>query len=402
VYDVSSMPAEHSVLEAIRNSLQYGPLSFRDFMELALYHPELGYYARPENPVGKGGDYVTAPSLSPVFAFAIARLFREFVARCEGEVCSFVDIGCGDGGLVRAVAALIEDENARFYGIDRALDRAFSREPPLTLALSPLPRGGGTGLRQYAQDPPKVRAVTFVHTLDEVPRNGAHFIFSSELYDAIPFARLVRRGEHLHELDVIERDGVLDWSEHEASAAYDEYFAARGIELAEGQFADVALEWEAFHEDVARFVTRGLIVTLDYGYTAQKLFHPRARRFGTAAAYSGHRVHRDLLSDPGEQDLTAHINFSDLERAGERQGTKTLFFDVLAKFLLSIGVTEHELFKPVHEVEIASAEEGIALIAAREEARRMVLPDGMGEDLRVLVQAKGVSFDNWSFQRSLF
>ena len=245
-------------------------------------------------------------------------------------------------------------------------------------------------------------AVTFVRTLDEVPRDGAHFIFSSELYDAIPFARLVQRGEHLHELDVIERDGVLDWSEHEASAAYDDYFAERGIELHEGQFADVALEWEAFHEDVARFVTRGLIVTLDYGYTAQKLFHPRARRFGTAAAYSGHRVHRDLLSDPGEQDLTAHINFSDLERSGERQGAKTLFFDVLAKFLLSIGVTEHELFKPVHEVEIASAEEGIALIAAREEARRMVLPDGMGEDLRVLVQAKGVSFDNWSFQRSLF
>ena len=241
-----------------------------------------------------------------------------------------------------------------------------------------------------------------MRTLDEVPRDGVHFIFSSELYDAIPFARLVRRGEHLHELYVVDRDGELDWSEHEAPAAYEDYFVERGIELAEGQFADVTPEWEAFHEDVARFVTRGLIVTLDYGYTAQKLFHPRARRFGTAAAYSGHRVHRDLLSDPGEQDLTAHINFSDLERAGERQGAKTLFFDVLAKFLLSIGVTEHELFRPVHELEIASADEGIALIAAREEARRMILPDGMGEDLRVLVQGKGVSFQNWSFQRPLF
>lgn len=370
------MPAEQSMGEVLRNLLQYGRLSFRDFMELALYHPQFGYYSRRENPVGKTGDYVTAPSLSPVFSYAIAGLFREFVGRSEGAVCSFVDIGCGDGGLVRSVAALIEDENARFFGVDRALER--TGEDPVD---------GGP---------------VFVRTLDEVPRDGVHLIFSSELYDAIPFARLVRRGEHLHELDVIERDGVLDWTEHEAPAAYDDYFTERGIELAEGQFADVALEWEAFHEDVARFVTRGLIVTLDYGYTAQKLFHPRARRFGTAAAYSGHRVHRDLLSDPGEQDLTAHINFSDLERAGERQGAKTLFFDVLAKFLLSIGVTEHELFKPVHEVEIASAEVGIALIGAREEARRMILPDGIGEDLRVLVQAKGVSFDNWSFQRPLF
>ena len=88
--------------------------------------------------------------------------------------------------------------------------------------------------------------------------------------------------------------------------------------------------------------------------------------------------------------------------AGERQGARTLFFDRLAKFLLSIGITEHPLFRPVHELEVASAEEGMALIEARDEARRLVLPDGMGEDLRVLVQAKGVSFENWLFQRVLF
>lgn len=366
------MPAERTLRDELRKLLNYGPLSFRDFMELALYHPEFGYYARRENPVGKGGDYVTAPSLSPVFSFAIARLFRELMGRCEGEVCSFVDIGCGDGELVRAVAAHINDARARFFGVDRALARV----------------SGGSA--------------TFVRTLDEVPRDGAHLIFSSELYDAIPFARLVKRGEDLHELYVAEREGTLDWSEHEATSAYDDYFTTRGIELSEGQFADVTLEWEAFHEDVARFVARGLIVTLDYGFPAEKLFHSRARRFGTAAAYSRQRVHRDLLSDPGEQDLTAHINFTDLERAGERQGAQTLFFDRLAKFLLSIGVTEHALFQPVHELEIGSAEEGMALIEARDEARRLVLPDGMGEDLRVLVQAKGVSFENWSFQRPLF
>jgi SAM-dependent MidA family methyltransferase len=367
------MPAERSLRDVIRNSLQYGPLSFRDFMELALYHPELGYYATRENPVGKGGDYVTAPSLSPVFGFAIAGLMREFSSRWDGGMCSFVDIGCGDGGLVRSIAGQINEKNVRFFGVDRSLERVDVDE-----------------------------SVTFVRTLDEVPRDGAHLIFSSELYDAIPFARLVQRGEHLHELYVIERDGSFDWSEHEAAPMYDDYFAERRVELAEGQFVDVALEWEAFHEDVLRFVTSGLIVTLDYGFPSAKLFHSRVRRFGTAAAYAGQRVHRDLLADPGEQDLTAHINFSDLERAGARQGAKTLFFDVLAKFLLSIGITEHELFKPVHEVGITSADEGIALIAAREEARRLVLPDGIGADLRVLVQIKGMRDDSWSFQRLLF
>ena len=359
--------------DVLRNTLQYGDLSFRDFMELALYHPESGYYARPENPVGRGADFITAPALSPVFSFALSNLVREFVRRNEGAVCSIVDIGCGDGGLIEGVARdslLVAREEVRFYGVDRSLTRATSNE----------------------------QRVTYLRSLDEVPRDGAHLILSNELYDAFPFARLVQRGGHLHELWIHERDGVLDWVEREAPAAYEDYFSSRGIELAEGQFADVALEWEAFHADVFRFVQRGLVVTIDYGFPADKLFHPRARRFGTAAAYAGQRVSRDLLANPGEQDLTAHINFSDLQRAGG----ETLYFDRLAKFLLSLDVMSHELFRPVEESGITTAEEGIALIDAREAARRLVLPDGIGEEMRVLVQGKNVPSDGWSFQKVLF
>lgn len=355
--------------DVLRNLLQYGDLSFRDFMELALYHPETGYYARAANPVGRGADYVTAPVLSPVFSFALSGLVREFVSRMEGALCSIVDIGCGDGGLIRALAAEHVGPNARFFGVDRTLGR-----------VTP----GG--------------AVSYVRTLDEVPRDGVHLIFSNELYDAFPFARIVRRGEHLHELWVQERDGGLDWAEREAPAPYEDYFAAHGIELAEGQYADVSLEWEAFHADVLRFVERGLVVTIDYGYPADKLFHARARRFGTAAAYAGHRVSRDLLANAGEQDLTAHVNFSDLERAG---GT-TLFFDRLARFLLALGAAEHPLFRPVEESGIATAGEGLELLEAREAARRLVLPDGIGEEMRVLVQGRNVPVAGWRFQKELF
>jgi SAM-dependent MidA family methyltransferase len=359
--------------DVLRNALQYGDLSFRDFMELALYHPESGYYARGENPVGRGADFITAPALSPVFSFALGNLVREFVRRNEGAVCSIVDIGCGDGGLIEGVASCelrVASGEIRFFGVDRSLGRVVSH-----------------GSR-----------VTYVRALDEVPRDGVHLILSNELYDAFPFARLVQRGEHLHELWIQERDGVLDWVEREAPAAYEDYFASRGIELAEGQFADVSLEWEAFHADVLGFLQRGLVVTIDYGFPADKLFHQRARRFGTAAAYAGQRVSRDLLANPGEQDLTAHINFSDLQRAGG----ETLFFDRLAKFLLSLDVTSHELFRPVEESGITTTEEGIALIDAREAARRLVLPDGIGEEMRVLVQGKNVPTEGWSFQRALF
>ncbi len=183
---------------------------------------------------------------------------------------------------------------------------------------------------------------------------------------------------------------------------YDDYFASRGIELTDGQFADITLEWELFYEDLARLVNRGLIVTIDYGYAQEKLFHPRIRRFGTAASYSSQRVTRDLLSDPGQRDLTAHINFTDLQRAGERHGARTLFFDSLAKFLLTLGITDHELFRPVQDVGIESVQEGVELLEARENARRLILPDGIGEELRVLVQEKGMGSESWSFERNLF
>ncbi len=339
------MPGETSMRDVLRNMLQYGDLSFRDFMEVALYHPEFGYYTRAVHPAGKGGDFVTAPSLSPAFSFAIAGLVREFVSRCEAEVCSFVDIGAGEGRLVRELAAQV-DKNVRFFAVDRAS----------------------------------------ATSINDVPRDGVHFVFANELYDAFPFARLVQRGEHLHELWVSERDGVLDWSEREAPAPYEDYFASHGIELAEGQFVDVSLEWEAFHREVVDRFERALFVTFDYGHPADKLFSSRLRRFGTAAAYSGHRVSRDLLANPGEQDLTAHINFSDLQRAP----AETLFFGRMNKFLLAIGITGHESFR------------GEADFQAREDARRLVLPDGIGEDLRVLVQGKGVPSAGWSFQSRLY
>jgi len=296
-----------------------------------------------------------------VFSYAIGNLVREFMSRDEGGVFTIVDIGCGGGELIRALREEIDDPRARFFGIDR-------------------PR-----------------------TIDGIPIDGTHFIISNELYDAFPFARLVQRGERLHELWINDQ---LEWTEREAPASYEDYFAGHGIALDDGQFADVSLEWETFHADVIQRFDHALIVTIDYGHPANKLFHPRARRFGTAAAYAQQRVTRDLLANPGEQDLTAHINFTDLERAGERNGATTLFFDRLAKFLLTLDITSHELFRSAAAqaaaLESRAAADAAALLQARESARRLILPDGIGEDQRVLVQAKGVPLDGWSFQKKLF
>jgi SAM-dependent MidA family methyltransferase len=346
------MPDERSMRDVLRNLLREGDLPFRDFVEVALYHPLFGYYTRSRSPVGKEGDFVTGPSLSPAFSYAIGNLIREFVGLNPGVVSTIVDVGSGSGELVRELGRTL---------------------------CAPTGIANGRGAQRA---PIEIYGIERSQSIFDLPQNGAQLIISNELFDALPFARLVRRGHALHELTVTKD---FDWGERPAPAPYINYFATRGIELADGQFADVSLEWEAMYGDLCRFVERGAILTFDYGYPEDQLFRSRLRRYGTAAAYRGHRVSRDLLADPGEQDLTAHINFTDLQREGERHGFHTLAFTRQAQFLLSLGITQHELFTPIQELGSASIE----LMERRDEARRLVLPDGIGEEIRVLLQAKG-------------
>src|SRR5438067_9365533 len=98
------MTTERSLLDVVRKSLADSDLPFRDFVELALYHPEFGYYAQAESPVGREGDFITSPLLSPLFAATLGKLIGEFVSRSGDVLSQVVDIGCGDGALIRALA----------------------------------------------------------------------------------------------------------------------------------------------------------------------------------------------------------------------------------------------------------------------------------------------------------
>src|ERR1700760_1684572 len=118
------MPGERSLSDVLRNSLSHGDLPFRDFVELALYHPEFGYYARAESPAGREGDFITSPLLSPLFSFALGKLVDEFMSRSGDAVSQVVDIGCGDGALIGALSQRLGDGSCAFFGVDRNLGRA--------------------------------------------------------------------------------------------------------------------------------------------------------------------------------------------------------------------------------------------------------------------------------------
>ncbi|HUP64655.1 MAG TPA: SAM-dependent methyltransferase [Thermoanaerobaculia bacterium] len=331
-------------------------------MAAALYDPDFGYYAAPRS----GLDYATSVDISPVFAFSLARLAERFVAGAGDEVCTIVDIGCGDGSLIAAMRDALPEaalQRAHLAGVDRSLER----------------------LR-----PELAEGIEFARSIAEIATSGPLLAVSNELFDAFPFARVVMRERGLFELMVTVSEEGLDWDERPAGGEVRQYFADRGIELATGQFADIALEWGKFYGDLAGRIERGMIVTIDYGFPENRLFDARSRRWGTAVAFSGHQMTRDLLAEPGLRDITAHVNFSDLQREGERRGWKTDRFERQASFLLAQGAADHPLVAPLDEITVTNVEEAAALAEKREAARRLILPDGIGDEMRVLVQSKGI------------
>jgi len=322
----------------------HGALPFAAFMEEALYGAE-GYYRRAAWPVGGAGDYVTGSTLSPLFAATTARLLARLDPRL-GTSAELFEAGYGDGRHLTAVAARAEARGRRLTGWDRA--------------ARPLPPG--------------IEAIADLETRGARSVDG--IVFSYELFDALPVTRLLGgAGGELGELRVaLEATGELVWRPYPTSpAAARAVLAASGVVLAPGQIADVAAAWEPTYRALARRLGRGLLVTCDYGFPARQLYDARIRPAGTLACYRGHRVHRDALRDVGEQDLTAHVDFSLLIRVGEEEGLATVALTRQANWLAACG-----LFAELEGAPAASRYAALALLDL----------EGMGEEISVLVQTR--------------
>jgi SAM-dependent MidA family methyltransferase len=325
-----------------------GPIPFAVFMEEALYGED-GYYRREDVPIGETGDYVTGASLSPLFGRVTARLLGRLDGPL-GKPAEMFEAGFGTGvHLENVVSTLLDRAMGRRL---RAWDRVARRVP--------------AGVEQVGS----------LEAIGEGEIEG--LIFSYELFDALPVHRLVGRedgsvGEMWVDLD---KDGAFAWREGDVS---DPDLLALlknpDISLQPGQVADVAPGWGPLYGELARCLGRGLLVTCDYGFERERLFDPRARRHGTLACYTRQRVHRNPFVQAGEQDLTAHVDFTTLIRAGEAAGLTTVALTRQALWLTACGLFE----------ELQSAD-----LATRHGAMALLDGEGMGEEIRVLVQAKGI------------
>ncbi len=344
------MSLSEGLAERIRRE---GPISFRDFMDAALYDPSEGYYARGAR-IGEGGDFVTSPYVTPAFAAALALRFRRETAKFEGGL-DFVEVGAGEGRFLEDFAAALAREDPSFAGRVRltAIERSAAARHSIAR-------------RKIAS-----RILESPEDLPETSVSG--WIFSNELYDALPVARVCGTPEGLCELRVGTDGHGFVWTRGPAPQDYREYLLSFGIHLEPGQSAEISREAAPLHRRLARALARGFLVAFDYGHRARVLYHALARPNGTLAAHAEGRRRSDPLGRPGEVDLTAHVNWDDLIRAGESEGLTTLGVTRQGRYLVEAGLFEF-----------------VASSAEKWRAYRLVDPEGMGEDLSVLVQTRGV------------
>jgi SAM-dependent MidA family methyltransferase len=328
-----------------------GPISFADFMEAALYDPEAGYYSRGA-PIGEGGDFVTSPSVSPAFAATLARRFADD-ASVLGGLLDFVEVGAGEGRFLAYFREALESDHPAVAGRTRLT--AVERGRAAREKLSALP----------------VRVLANVEELPE--RSVVGWIFANELYDALPVARVRGATAGLEELRVGTDADRFVWVAEPAPAPWLDRLARSGVTLEPGQVAEVRLLAAELHRRLARALTRGRLVVFDYGHRARTLFHPLARPGGTLAAHRGGRRGGDPLERPGEQDLTAHVDWDELVSAGEAEGLESDGPIRQGRFLSEAGVFDF------------ARDEG-----EKWRAYRLVDPAGMGDEISVLVQSRGM------------
>jgi SAM-dependent MidA family methyltransferase len=349
-----------------------GPIPFARFMDLCLYHPRHGYYTRG---VGGGGgrDYVTSSGLHPAYGILVAQQAEEMWRRLERpERFLFAEFGPGEAqfaaDFLAAAGARQEFAAALRYVLIERSETLRERQRRRLMG-----REGRSQVLWAGEED--------LHALR--PISGC--LFANEVLDAFPVHRVIGTARGPQEVHVASREGRLaEVVGPLSSPAIASFLEQAGVVPAEGQEVDVNLEAPRFVARLLGYLERGYLLVVDYGYEARELYHP-ARRHGTIRAFHRHRVSEQFLMHPGDQDLTADVDFSAIRRSIERSGGRVLGLTTQSRFLLALGALRF-LADPESG---RAATDPAAWYREREALKELVLPDRMGDRFRVLIAAAG-------------
>jgi len=347
-----------------------GPMPFARFMQLCLYHPAHGYYTRGVGG-GSGRDYLTSSGLHRAYGAMVARQAAEmWRALGAPERFRFVEFGPGEGhfacDMLRAAATEGLFARALEYVLVETSPVLRRRQQERIGRLA----GPAAGAAPIEGAPPAVRWADLEELEREPPFTGC--LFANEVLDAFPAHRVVGSEGGLVEIHVAAEAGELvERPLPLRDPGLAAFLESAGIRPEAGQEVDVQPEGPRFIARAARLLADGWLVVVDYGYPAEDLYHP-ARRRGTLMAYHRHRAAERFLERPGDQDLTAHVDFTAVTRAAEAAGLRAAGMTTQARFLLALGALEHFDQGDLRE---------------REALKDLVLPDRLGGVFRVLILA---------------
>jgi len=321
-------------------------ISFARYMEIALHEPGLGYYSGGAAKLGRGGDFVTAPELSPLFGRTLARQLRQLLA--PGE--AVLELGAGSGALAQT---LVEELACPYWILETSAE---------------------------LRDRQRRRLGERARWIERLPREFRGVMIANEVLDAIPAHAVAWRASGIAERGVCKNEAELAWAERPARGEL--LAAASAIEVPAPYESEIGLAAAAWVRALGASLARGAILLIDYGFPRREYYHPQ-RAMGTLMCHYRHHAHGDPFWLPGLQDITVHVDFSAMRDAGELAGLDTLGFASQAQFLVNCGITE------VLGAEDPSQTRRYAPLAAS--SNLLPSPAEMGELHKVLALGRGVA-----------
>jgi SAM-dependent MidA family methyltransferase len=349
-------------------------ITFAEYMELALYHPQHGYYATSAERISERGDFLTSPHLAADFGEMLAiQLYQIWQILGTPPIFQIIEMGAGQGLLAAQILTYSRQIYPDFF---RSIDYLIIEVAPAMKIAQ----------QQKLKDLP-VRWCDWIEIPD---RSIVGCFLSNELIDAFPVHQVVVKENELQEVYVtLDKDNNLSESIDKLSTArLPEYWQLNNINLLnskypEGYRTEVNLAALAWQERVVKKLQRGYIISIDYGYTADRYYNPM-RSQGTLQCYYQHAYHSDPYINIGNQDLTAHVDFTALQNQGELLGLQTVGFIQQGLFLMALGLGDR-----IAAISSSDNSDVRSLLQRRQNLHQLIDPMGLGK-FGVLIQSYGL------------
>lgn len=366
-------------------------MPFSRYMDMCLYDPELGYYSRNAEQFGKSGDFYTSSDMHAVFGRLLARQFEEmWRALGSPERIGILELGPGRGLFARDVLDWSEKKFPEFFRAQHysLLENSPALRRRLQSTLSQHVAAGKVSLQHFLEphatkvDPVTVSEAGKGTTSRACPAPEAPvIIFANEFFDALPVEIVSPRGA----LRIGQNEGgfVETWAT--ASAEELAFLDRYSVHPEAGERVEAPLAAQAYLCEIAARLKRGFLIAIDYGYTRQEQLAGRHR--GTLATYRQHSTGANPYEAPGEQDITAHVNFTALSAAAEQGGMQLSRLLTQSQFLLGIG-EQNQFADAFEQCHVPQERAKVAL-----QLKHLVTPAGMGESFHVLIASKGVGME---------